>query len=163
MGLLFGWRGRIGRWPTLARDRSPWGVRQAAPGEVKVVSTQVLERLMVTARRTPGVSATGRPEWIALHRAQFQEHYLVAGWFEGHGFYRCIVLSGLGDDDAGTYTLDVHERDFHRLRDVSASRLVELAHRYVGSVRMLPLDPSQQEAWERASEERRPRRRPGVD
>jgi hypothetical protein len=53
------------------------------------------------------------------------------------------------EDDRGTYTLDVAERDFHALRDVSPNQLVELAHRYLSDVPMLPLDPRQQESWGR--------------
>jgi hypothetical protein len=148
MGLLFGWRGRVRRWPRLDPDRSPWD-QGAGPGDIKVVSTEVLEHLMEKASKTPGVSATGRPEWLDVHRVDLRDHYIVVWRADGHGHYRCIVVSVLSDGPGGAYTLDVTERDFHALRDVSPNQLVELAHRYLSDVPMLPLDPRQQESWGR--------------
>src|SRR5215475_849876 len=106
MDLLFGWRGRVRRWPRLEFDRPPWGMC-ARPGDIKVASTDVLERLMRKARDTPGVSATGRPEWLETHRSDLDDHYIVTVGAAGRGFSRCVVVCGLNDDPGGSYTLDI--------------------------------------------------------
>jgi len=84
-----------------------------------------------------------------VHRVDLRDHFIVVWSAQGHGYYRCIVVSVLSDGPGGAYTLDVTERDFHALRDVSPNQLVELAHRYLSDVPMLPLDPRQQESWGR--------------
>jgi hypothetical protein len=80
-----------------------------------------------------------------VHRVDLRDHYIVVWGPQGRGYYRCIVVSVLSDGQAGAYTLDVTEGGFHALRDVSPKQLVELAHRYLSDVPMVPLDPSQQE------------------
>jgi hypothetical protein len=131
----------------------------AGPGDIKVVSTEVLEHLTEKARKTPGVSAVGRPEWLEVHRIDLRDHYIVVWGPEGRGYYRCIVVSTLSDGPGGAYTLDMTERDFHALRDVSPNELVGLAHRYLSTVPMLPLGPSQEESSDRLRERLRARRR----
>lgn len=118
MGLLFGWRGRVRRWPRLDPDGSPWDM-EAGPGDIKVVSTEALEHLTEKAQKTLGVSAVGRPEWLEVHRVASRPLHRGVGAAGARGYYRCIVVSVLSDGPAGAYTLDVTERDFHALRDVS--------------------------------------------
>lgn len=154
MGLLFGWRGRVRRWLRLDPDRSPWN-NGAGLGDIKVIPTDVLEGLMERAVQTPGVSAVGRPEWLERYRGELRFHYIVAWGPEQRGFHRCVVVSVLSDGPGGAYTLDVNARDFRALRDVSPNQLVELAHRCLSDVPMLPLDPSQQQAWDRLGEQGR--------
>lgn len=53
MDLLFGWRGRVRRWPKLDGRRLPWGELDDL-GDIKVISTEILEGLMEKAVRTRG-------------------------------------------------------------------------------------------------------------
>src|SRR5262245_51907734 len=153
MDLLFGWRGRVRRWPKLDGDQSPWGGRGIP--EIKVMSTEVLKRLMEKALRTPGISATGRPQWLEKHRSELGHHYVVVFGPEGHGYYRCIVFSVLKDRPAGAYTLDMTRSEFHALPDIAPAQLVELAHHYLSNVPLVPLAPDQERSWQRAPEQLR--------
>jgi hypothetical protein len=45
----------------------PWGSGNIP--EIKVISTEVLKGFIEKAVRTPGMSATGRPEWLEAHRS----------------------------------------------------------------------------------------------
>jgi hypothetical protein len=153
MDLLFGWRGRVRRWPKLDAGRLPWGTGDT-PG-IKVISTEVLERLMEKAVHTPGVSATGRPQWLEEHRSDLGDHYVVVFGPEGRGYYRCVVFSVLGDRPAGAYSLDMTRSEFSALPDIAPAQLVELAHHYLSNVPMLPLDPDQERSWQRVSDQRR--------
>ncbi|TDW75153.1 hypothetical protein [Kribbella pratensis] len=153
MDLLFGWRGRVRRWPRIDGRRLPWGELDDV-GDIKVISTEVLKGLMEKAARTPGVSATGRPEWLEEHRDALGDHYVVVFGPDSHDFYRCIVFSVLEDRPAGAYTLDMSRADFHALPDISPAELVEFAHRHLSAVPMVPLDPSQEQSWQRVSDER---------
>jgi hypothetical protein len=162
MNLLFGWRGRVRWWPRVNAGGPLWCPGDI-PGDVKVISTAVLERLMDKAVRTPWASAVGRPEWLESHRSELRDHYVVVLNWEGHGLYRCLVVSVVRDGPGGAYTLDVKKGDFHALRDIAPARLIEFARRHLESVPMLPLDPSQEQAWERLSEQRRSSRRPTTE
>jgi hypothetical protein len=161
MDLLFGRRGRGRRWPKFDAGRLPWGTGETP--EIKVMSTKVLERLMEKAARTPGVSATGRPQWLEERRSDLGDHYVVVHGPEGHGYYRCIVISVLKDRPAGAYTLDMTRSEFHDLPDIAPAQLVELAHHYLSNVPMVPLDPDQKRSWQRVSDQRRASRPPAAE
>ncbi|WP_433161592.1 hypothetical protein [Kribbella sp. CA-247076] len=148
MNLLFGWRGRVRRWPKIDGRRLPWGEMDHA-GDIKVISTEVLKGLMEKAARTPGLSATGRPEWLEEHRDDLGDHYVAVFGTDGDDFYRCIVFSVLKDRSAGAYTLDLSRPDFHDLPDIAPSQLVEFAHHYLSTIPLVPLDPSQEQSWQR--------------
>ncbi|MFG1626779.1 hypothetical protein [Kribbella sp. NPDC049227] len=160
MDLLFGWRGRVRRWPKLDAGRLPWG--GADIPEIKVISTEILEGLMEKAVRTPGANATGRPEWLEAHRSDLGHHYVVVFGPQGHG-YRCVVFSVLGDRPACAYALDMGRSEFRALPDIAPAQLVELAHRYLSDVPVLPLDPDQEQSWQRVSDERRASRPPAAE
>jgi hypothetical protein len=144
MDLLLGWRGRVRRWPKLDADRLPWTTGDTP--QIKVISTEVLTGLVQNAVRTPSVSATGRPQWLEEHHSELSDHYVVVLGPKGSHHYRCVVFSILGDRPAGAYTLDITRSDFRGLPDITPARLIELAHHYLSSVPMLPLDPKQEQA-----------------
>lgn len=137
MDLLFGWRGRVRRWPRVDGRRLPWGGLDDV-GDIKVISTEVLRRLMEKAVRTPGVSATGRPEWLEEHREDLGNHYVVVFGPDAHG-YRCVVFSVLGNRPAGAYSLDMTKPDFHDLPNIAPAQLVEFAHHFLSTAPFVPL------------------------
>lgn len=152
MDLLFGWRGRVRRWPKLDGRRLPWGELDDL-GDIKVISTEILEGLMEKAVRTRGANATGRPEWLEQHRDDLGDHCVVAFGPQGHG-YRCVVFSVLRDRLEGAYSLDMSRLDFHGLPDIAPTQLVEFAHRYLSTIPLVPLDPDQEQSWQRVSDQR---------
>lgn len=161
MDLLLGWRGRVRRWPKLDAGLLPWGTGDNP--EIKVMSTDVLKQLMEKAARTPGVSATGRPAWLEEHSVDLGNHYVVVFGPEGHGFYRCVVISVLSDRPAGAYTLDISRPDFHALPGIAPTQLIELAHHYLSNVPMVPLDPEQERSWQQVSDQARQSRPPAAE
>jgi hypothetical protein len=138
------WR-RSHKWPAIDL------YRRGGRSDIKQISATELALLMRRADEREW-SAVGRPRWVREHADRIDHVHLVIFDREGASAYRCIAIVLLDDGGGGRFTVDVAIDEFDRAADVTAQRLVELAHRHLASVPMLPLEPEQEEAWRRLSE-----------
>ena len=139
MKLLFGWRGRVRLWPRFGPDQLPF-LFDGGPGVIKIVSTDALEALIAKATQTPYASARGRPEWLDHHRNELGNHYVVPMTRQAYNLCRCVVITELRDRPTGFYSLDLNQRDYAALPDISPTQLVDLAHRYLATAEHVPVD-----------------------
>lgn len=138
MSLLLGWGHRIRRWPKFRDSETAWVDNR--PSDIKVVTTNRLEELMALAARRPGVSS-GRPAWLEEHRSQLGAHYIVAAGPQPPEHYLCFVTSELAGEPTGYYRLDIPQRTFHALPDISPDLLLTFAHRNLTALGPIPPDP----------------------
>jgi hypothetical protein len=134
---LFGRGRRLPQWPRI--DLYTTG----SPGDIKHLASDELDRLMAEAVSAK-FSAVGRPAWLEHHRARIRQQFLIVFGPEGVNAYRCIVAAVLDDDSGHLYTLDVATQDFDQLPGVTHQELVTLAHRFLMTFSIVPLDAEQQ-------------------
>lgn len=128
-----------GDWP---RIESP-GTGLDVPSEIKILTLQQLEELQ---RRSTG--ANGRPAWLAERRDSVQWIRMVVQSNEGVDQYRCIVIVATSSEHAVWFSIDLGRETFHALPNVPRPEVVRLAHQFLWSFPMLPLDSDQQATWQ---------------
>lgn len=97
------------RWPKVRVGNS------LLPGDVKTMSLATLDQLQDSAIRTSGVSATGRPQWVAEHASEI-DHVLATVFSpEWPGWHRCIVVPIGANGPMGLFSLGVSFEDFEGL------------------------------------------------
>lgn len=129
------------RWPPVRTGRD------VLPGEIKSVSIAELCRLQDAANRASGVSATGRPQWIADHADDIERFFIAAFSIESPGWYRCVVAPLGGGRAMGLFSLGVSTRDFNSLPVIPWDEMAGLLHMLLLRLEPIPLDPDQAAAW----------------
>lgn len=123
-----------GRWPQVTHNGPP------VPGEVKRLSIEDLKRLTATADAKPGWSATGRRAWLIENAPHLESAFMSAYTIEEPGVLRCVVSPSRVDGSLGAFTLDVSRSDFDQLPTISRRDSVELLHRLLHGLPVIPLD-----------------------
>lgn len=134
---MFGRRRQVGRAGIIS-----------IPRDVKSMSVATLCRLQAAAESAHGVSAIGRPEWVADHAEDIDRVLVTAYSPEWPGWYRCIVFPYGEDAPMGLFSLGISYDDFARLPDVHRFDATELLRELLLRSKPIPLDPRRLAAWQ---------------
>lgn len=127
------------RWPAQVSN----GKRIAS--QVRALTVADIHALSQKAADTPGVSAVGRPGWLAQHGDDVQQATLqVFGPDVVPGVQRCIVTLLMKEGDPCFFTLDVADDDLRNYRALTRRQLIELTHLLLAHAKHVPLDPAQE-------------------
>lgn len=120
----------------------------SVPFDVKSISVATLCRLQEVAANADGVSAKGRPDWVADHADDIDRVLVTAYSPEWPGWYRCFVVPYDEDGPMGTFTLGISFGDFGRLPGVHRLDATDLLREFLLRSKPIPLDPSQLASWQ---------------
>jgi hypothetical protein len=112
-------------------------------GDIKTGTVDDLDRL-----QRASVGASGRPQWIVERRGEIQKIRFAVLAIEQPGIYRCVAIAFTSGETAWAFTVDITFSDFDALPDVSKAEVVEMAHSYLASFPMLPLDRGPRASWD---------------
>lgn len=122
-------------WPPVLVGHS------VVPGVVKSVSLATLVRLQNAASSEDGVSATGRPQWVADHSGDIYHVLVTVFSIECEGWHRCVVVPFDIDGAMGMFSLGISEEEFDRLPAVAWLEAADLLRGLLLRVKHIPLDP----------------------
>ncbi|WP_222871206.1 hypothetical protein, partial [Nonomuraea sp. PA05] len=117
-------------------------------GEIKSITVDEVKRM---ARQAKGRhwSGQGRPAWLNEHHASISGLCLTFLYEESAGCFRCSVTVLLEGGGGGSFALDVAQDEFDSLPDLPEPAVIELAHRFLESFPVIPLDAEQRAEWDR--------------
>lgn len=129
------------RWPA----RRVRGRR--IPSQVRALTVDDVRALSRKAALTPGVSAVGRPDWLAQHGDDVLQATLRVFGPDVPGVQRCFVDLVMTNGDLRYFMLDVADKDLRTYRPLTRRQVVELTHLLLERARHVPLDPAQEHGW----------------